>query len=160
MRATTADETPHINNNKDVRATTADETLHINNKDMRATTADETPHINNNKDVRATTADETPHINNNKDVRATTADETPHINNNDVRATTADETPHMLAEKRNENLSKVKNWMRTRLNFNLLRSCLLCLRGSRSIRKETILDVDEIDISLVVEESRLIHGID
>ena len=66
----------------------------------------------------------------------------------------------LLAEKRNESLSKVKNWMRTRLNFNLLRSCLLCLRGSRSIRKETILDVDEIDISLVVEESRLIHGID
>ena len=66
----------------------------------------------------------------------------------------------LLAEKRNENLSKVKNWMRTRLNFNLLRSCLLCLRWSRSIYKETILDVDEIDNSLVVEESRLIHSID
>ena len=38
----------------------------------------------------------------------------------------------------NQNLSKVKNWTRTRLNFNLIRSCLSCLRGSRSIRKETI----------------------
>ena len=28
----------------------------------------------------------------------------------------------LLAEKLSENLSKVKNWMRTRLNFNLLRS--------------------------------------
>ena len=44
--------------------------------------------------------------------------------------------------------------------LHLLRSCLLCIRESRSIRKETILDVDEIDITLVVEESRLIHSID
>ena len=35
-----------------------------------------------------------------------------------------------IAEKRGDPLSVTKNWLRTRLSFSLLRSTLLCLRGS------------------------------
>ena len=41
----------------------------------------------------------------------------------------------MIAEKRNNDVHIVKNWMRTRLSFSLLRTQLLCLRGSRSSKK-------------------------
>ena len=37
----------------------------------------------------------------------------------------------MLAEKRGEKQSIVATWLRTKTSFALLRSCLVCLRGSR-----------------------------
>ena len=45
------------------------------------------------------------------------------------------------------------NWIRTRLNFHLLRSCLLCLRGSRSTYKRD--DLADVDITLVTNEAKL-----
>ena len=59
-----------------------------------------------------------------------------------------------LSEKKNEKLSKTINWIRTRINFHLLRSCLLCVRGSRTI-KQKYETVSETDISVVHEESNL-----
>ena len=41
----------------------------------------------------------------------------------------------MVAEKRNQQITIVRNWMRARLSFSLLRSQLLCLRGSRTAKK-------------------------
>ena len=38
----------------------------------------------------------------------------------------------MIANKRKEPTSVITNWIRTKLNFALLKSCLLCLRGSRT----------------------------
>ena len=38
----------------------------------------------------------------------------------------------MIANKRKEPTSVITNWIRTKLNFSLLKSCLLCLRGSRT----------------------------
>ena len=38
----------------------------------------------------------------------------------------------LLAEKRNETYSSVIGWLRCKISFSLLRSALLCLRGSRS----------------------------
>ena len=38
----------------------------------------------------------------------------------------------LLAEKRNETYSSVMGWLRCKISFSLLRSALLCLRGSRS----------------------------
>ena len=37
----------------------------------------------------------------------------------------------LLAEKRKEPYSKIMGWMRTKLSFCLLRSAILCVRGSR-----------------------------
>ena len=57
----------------------------------------------------------------------------------------------MIAEKRNERMEKVKCWMRSKLNFSLLRSQLLCIRGSRDTK--TIFEKD--DLSVIVEESKI-----
>ena len=58
-----------------------------------------------------------------------------------------------IAEKRNISTSLAMNWIRTRLNFHLLRSCLLCLRGSRSTYKRD--DLADVDITLVTNEAKL-----
>ena len=38
----------------------------------------------------------------------------------------------MLSEKQDQSYSKTMHWIRCRLNFSLLRSAIMCLRGSRS----------------------------
>ena len=40
----------------------------------------------------------------------------------------------IIATKHNKAYSKTLNWMRCRKSFSLLRSAVMCLRGSRSIR--------------------------
>ncbi len=37
----------------------------------------------------------------------------------------------MISEKKKENQSVVMSWMRTRISFSLIKSCVLCLRGTR-----------------------------
>ena len=44
------------------------------------------------------------------------------------------------------NKSMVSSWLRTTVNFALLRSMLLCLRGSRSIRKRSFV-LENIEIA-------------
>ena len=39
----------------------------------------------------------------------------------------------LISDKQNQQYSTTLNWMRCRLNFSLLRSAKMCLRGSRSI---------------------------
>ena len=53
-----------------------------------------------------------------------------------------------IADKRSWSYSLTVNWIRTRLNFHLLRSCLLCLWGSRSIYKPTEV-TDDLNILAV-----------
>lgn len=49
----------------------------------------------------------------------------------------------LLAEKRNEDLSSVTAWVRTKIRFALLRSALMCLRGTRHrYYKPNLKDVD------------------
>ena len=38
----------------------------------------------------------------------------------------------LLADKRNETYGSVMGWLRCEISFNLLRSVLVCIRGSRS----------------------------
>ena len=45
-----------------------------------------------------------------------------------------------LAEKRNQEYSATANWLRSRLSFCMIRSCLLCLRGSRSVFAKHVTD--------------------
>ena len=56
-----------------------------------------------------------------------------------------------LSEKRNVEYSKTISWVRTRLSFHLLRSCLLCLRGSRSLYFND--DSQNVDIEFVCREA-------
>ena len=60
----------------------------------------------------------------------------------------------LMAEKRKQPKSIISGWLKTRLNFSLLRSCTLCVRGSRSyqINREGL---SNIDISQVIHESKL-----
>ena len=44
----------------------------------------------------------------------------------------------LLSEKRHVDHNIVINWLRTNIAFSLLRSMLLCIRGSRTLRKKEI----------------------
>ena len=44
----------------------------------------------------------------------------------------------------------VMHWLRAKLSFNLLRSAVLCLRGSRTIKKQVDCDIGNIEISNAV----------
>ena len=53
----------------------------------------------------------------------------------------------MISDKRNVNISTATNFVRTKISFSLLRSTLLCIRGSRSPKREspTALNIDDIE---------------
>ena len=57
----------------------------------------------------------------------------------------------MIAEKRGEKLSSVSTWIRTRISFALLRSALMCLRGSRSRYFKS--NIPDVDMELEMSES-------
>ena len=59
----------------------------------------------------------------------------------------------MIAEKRNQPKSIVTAWLRCRLGFSLLRSSLLCLRGSRVLRH--FQPASETDFDVAVNRGRL-----
>ena len=59
----------------------------------------------------------------------------------------------LISEKRNDNKSTVTSWMRCRLNFSLLRSALLCIRGSRTIAY--MQDTREQNFDLSVSQARI-----
>ena len=42
--------------------------------------------------------------------------------------------------------SMVMHWLRAKLSFNLLRSAVLCLRGSRTMKQEVNYDINNIEI--------------
>ena len=59
-----------------------------------------------------------------------------------------------LAEKKHQPKSYIVAWMRCRLSFSLLRSALLCLRGTRSSSPRRI-QVEDMDFEMTVAESRI-----
>ena len=60
----------------------------------------------------------------------------------------------LLAEKKHQPRSYVVAWMRCRLSFSLLRSALLCLRGTRTSAPKEI-SVHDIDCEATAIESRI-----
>ncbi len=60
-----------------------------------------------------------------------------------------------ISDKKNEPYSVVMNFLRCRLSFSLLRSSLLCLRGSRSNRSLNTTCLSQDSLSLVASEGRL-----
>ena len=61
---------------------------------------------------------------------------------------------NLISEKRAVEPSLVVNWIRTKLSFMLLRSSLLCLRGSRS-RKVESESFSAIDIPVALYEAKI-----
>ena len=59
----------------------------------------------------------------------------------------------LLSIKREQPYSLVMGWLRCRLSFSLLRSAVMCLRGSRS--KKGHVPLSDTHIELVVHEGRL-----
>ena len=61
----------------------------------------------------------------------------------------------LLSLKRQEDYSKVMGWLRTKLSFEIVKSCLLCVRGSRRPwNNKTLGDVSS-DFGLMVSEAGL-----
>ena len=57
-----------------------------------------------------------------------------------------------LAEKRNLNTSETMCFVRTKINFSLINSLVLCIRGSRSVRRDGV-NIADTDIQLTNEVS-------
>ena len=57
-----------------------------------------------------------------------------------------------ISEKRGEPYADTISYIRTKISFALLRSCVLCLRGCRALKPRVL---SETSISVVVEEGRL-----
>ena len=54
----------------------------------------------------------------------------------------------MIAKKHNKTYSKTIHWLRCRLSFSLLRSAIMCLRGSRSSLHHPELSLQNIDLAI------------
>ena len=62
-------------------------------------------------------------------------------------------TAERLATRRKEPKSKISAWIKARLNFALIRSMLLCLRGTRT--PSNVDNISEIDMCTIVAESNI-----
>ena len=59
-----------------------------------------------------------------------------------------------ITDKRGQEFAVIMNWVRIKLRFSLLRSTLVCLRGSRC-HKATYERVADIDIALAAAQCGL-----
>ena len=58
----------------------------------------------------------------------------------------------LLAMKKGEDYTKTMNWIRDKISFSQMRLALVCLRGSRSIRRKPY-NIMDIDIDVQTAES-------
>ena len=61
----------------------------------------------------------------------------------------------LIATKKAEEYSKTMNWLRVKISFSLIRSALVCLRGSRCLRRRPYSDLNEVDIDIQTVEGRI-----
>ena len=62
----------------------------------------------------------------------------------------------LIAAKKGEHYSQIISWIRARASFELLRSALVCLRGSRVIMKRrAVFDYNSCDIEITVAEGAI-----
>ena len=60
-----------------------------------------------------------------------------------------------IADKREDDERIVTNWLRTKISFCLLRSALLCIRGSRRQKLPDLISFKDTDVKLAAEESKI-----
>ena len=61
---------------------------------------------------------------------------------------------HLISIMKGEDYSKTISWIRARTYFALLRSALICLRGSRA-RRKAFCDFKNVDIDIEVQEGAI-----
>ena len=61
----------------------------------------------------------------------------------------------LIATKKAEEYSKTMNWLRVKISFSLIRSALVCLRGSRCLRRRPYSELNEVDIDIQTVEGRI-----
>ena len=61
----------------------------------------------------------------------------------------------LLAMKKGEHYSTTVAWVRTKVSFAILRSAILCLRGSRTIRRRNNLNINDIDMEIDKGQARM-----
>ena len=61
----------------------------------------------------------------------------------------------LIADKKGEHYSRTVSWIRARTSFALLRSALICLRGSRTIRRRKM-DLTNADIDIQNSEAAIL----
>ena len=71
---------------------------------------------------------------------------TPHERNGREAERLIAELALKLSEKKQLEYIMVMHWLRAKLSFILLRSAVLCLRGSRTIKKQVGCDIGNIEI--------------
>ena len=60
----------------------------------------------------------------------------------------------LISIKKGEDYAKTISWIRARTSFALLRSALICLRGSR-VRRKVFRDFNNIDIDIEIQEGAI-----
>ena len=60
----------------------------------------------------------------------------------------------LISIKKGEDYAKTISWIRARTSFALLRSALICLRGSR-VRRKAFRDFNNIDIDIDIQEGAI-----
>ena len=58
-----------------------------------------------------------------------------------------------VAEKHDMQTSVVANYVRTKLSFQMIKSQVLCIRGSRSLRKAKV-NIEEVEVVQTVADIR------
>ena len=61
----------------------------------------------------------------------------------------------LLAIKQGEDYSTTIAWVRTKVSFAILRAALLCLRGSRTLKRKNNLDMGDADLDVKKTEARI-----
>ena len=61
----------------------------------------------------------------------------------------------LISLKKGECYSKTMAWIKAKISFSIIRSALLCLRGTRRRRKIKKLDVNESDVDIDIEVARI-----
>ena len=61
----------------------------------------------------------------------------------------------LIATKKAEEYSKTVNWLRVKFPFSSIRSALVCLRGSRCLRRRPYPELNEVDIDIQTVKGRI-----
>ena len=67
------------------------------------------------------------------------------------------ELAQKLAEQKNMTYNNIIHWLRSKLSFNLLKSAVMCLRGSRRSKSDLNMDLNGAEISKVVGQIKKTH---
>ena len=67
------------------------------------------------------------------------------------------ELAQKLAERKNIIYNTIIHWLRSKLSLNLLRSAVMCLRGSRRSKSDLNMDLNGAEISKVVGKITQTH---